>query len=82
MPEGGFVQAYGKMPMARQIGFWLFAALILIAGVFYVWWGVSFGVWIDNGLYAVLVTLVLFGLAGMWLMLPDPPVTSPIPPRS
>jgi hypothetical protein len=82
MPEGGFAEAYAKMPMARMIGFWLFAALLGLAGIFYLWWGISFGVWIDNGLYAVMITLVMFGLAGMWLMLPDPPLTVAIPPRS
>ena len=46
---------------------------------FYVWWGVAFGVWIDNGVYAVTITLLLFGLAGMWLVLPNPPAPPPAP---
>ncbi|HXY47595.1 MAG TPA: hypothetical protein VEK13_06850 [Thermoplasmata archaeon] len=61
------------MSLTRQISFWGFAALVVLAVAFYVWWGVSFGVWIDNGVYAVTITLLLFGLAGMWLVLPNPP---------
>jgi type VI protein secretion system component VasF len=69
-----------SMSTSRRASFWGFAALVVLAVAFYVWWGVSFGVWIDNGVYAVVITLLLFGLAGMWLVLPNPPVTSP-PPR-
>jgi hypothetical protein len=47
--------------------------------VFFVGWGLSYGVWLDNGVYAVTITLLLFGLAGMWLVLPNPP--APAPPR-
>ena len=69
------------MSLTRQISFWGFASLIVLAVAFYVWWGVSFGVWIDNGVYAVFITLFLFGLAGMWLMLPNPPTPATPPPR-
>lgn len=68
---------YRGMSVSRKVSFWAFAALVVMAVAFYVWWGVSFGVWIDNGVYAVTITLLLFGLAGMWLVLPNPPVTSP-----
>ena len=61
------------MSITRKVSFWGFATLVVLAVVFYVWWGVSFGVWIDNGVYAVTITLLLFGLAGMWLVLPNPP---------
>jgi type VI protein secretion system component VasF len=70
------------LPLHRQVTFWLFAALVVLAVVFYAWWGLSFGVWIDNGVYAVVITLLLFGLAGMWLVLPNPPVTEPLPDRT
>ncbi len=67
------------LSVSRQVTFWAFAALVVLAVAFYVWWGVSFGVWLDNGVYAVTITLLLFGLAGMWLMLPNPPApTAPI----
>jgi type VI protein secretion system component VasF len=68
---------FRQMSLPRQLSFWGFAGLVVVAVGFYVWWGVSFGVWIDNGVYAVVITLLLFGLAGMWLMLPNPPVPSP-----
>ncbi|HYA54072.1 MAG TPA: hypothetical protein VEG42_00525 [Thermoplasmata archaeon] len=68
------------MSLPRKVSFWGFACLVLLAVAFYVWWGVAFGVWIDNGVYAVTITLLLFGLAGMWLVLPNPPAPSPPPP--
>ena len=67
--------AFG-MPVSRAIPFFGFAALVVLAIVFYLWWGLSFGVWVDNGVYAVVIVLLLFGLAGMWLVLPNPPVPS------
>ena len=65
------------MSITRRVSFWGFASLVVLAVVFYVWWGVSFGVWIDNGVYAVVITLLLFGLAGMWLVSPNPPSSAP-----
>ena len=69
-----------EMSLPRKVTFWAFAALVVLGVAFYVWWGVAFGVWIDNGVYAVVVTLLGFGLAGMWLVLPNPPTAVP-PPR-
>jgi type VI protein secretion system component VasF len=71
---------FREMSLTRRVSFWGFAALVVLAVGFYVWWGVAFGAWIDNGVYAVAITLLLFGLAGMWLVLPNPPV--PAPPSS
>lgn len=71
---------FREMSLGRRACFWGFAGLVVLAVAFYVWWGVFFGVWVDNGVYAVVITLLLFGLAGMWLMLPNPPV--PAPPSS
>lgn len=68
-----------SMPLAHQAAFWGFAALLLAALAFYLWWGLSTGVWIDNGVYAVVAVLAGFGLSGMWLMTPNP--TRPIPQR-
>ncbi|MGA8542161.1 MAG: hypothetical protein WB947_01250 [Thermoplasmata archaeon] len=68
---------FRQMSFTRQVSFWGFASLVVLAVAFYVWWGVSFGVWIDNGVYAVVITLLLFGLAGMWLVLPNPPAPAP-----
>jgi hypothetical protein len=75
-PEPG---RFREMSLVRRISFWGFASLVVLAVAFYVWWGVSFGVWIDNGVYAVAITLLLFGLAGMWLVLPNPPVPASPP---
>ncbi len=63
---------FRELSTTRKLSFWGFASLVVAAGVFYVWWGLSFGVWVDNGVYAVTITLLLFGLAGMWLVLPTP----------
>ena len=65
------------LSVTRKVSFWGFATLVILAVAFYVWWGVAFGVWIDNGVYAVTITLLLFGLAGMWLVLPNPPAPQP-----
>jgi len=78
-PSAAPRRAFG-MSTSRKASFWAFATLVVLAAAFYVWWGVSYGVWFDNGVYAVVITLLLFGLAGMWLVLPNPPVATP-PPR-
>jgi hypothetical protein len=70
---------FREMSLSRRLSFWGFASLVVLAVAFYVGWGVSFGIWLDNGVYAVAITLLLFGLAGMWLVLPNPPVPS-VPP--
>lgn len=66
-----------RMSFAHQVTFWGFASLVVLAVVFYLWWGLSFGVWVDNGVYAVVIVLLLFGLSGMWLVMPNPPAPSP-----
>ncbi len=70
---------FRELSLPRKVTFWGFASLVVAAVAFYVWWGTFYGVWIDNGVYAVFITLLLFGLAGMWLVLPNPPVTAPPP---
>jgi len=66
-----------EMSLPRKATFWGFATLVVLAIAFYAWWGIAFGVWIDNGVYAVTITLLLFGLAGMWLVMPNPPAPAP-----
>jgi hypothetical protein len=61
------------IPTTQQVGLWGFGALVVLAVVFYLWWGLSYGVWIDNGVYAVVITLLLFGVAGLWLFWPESP---------
>jgi hypothetical protein len=42
--------------------------LVLLAGiVFYIYWGVRYGVWYDIGIYAITIFLVLSGLVGFLL---------------
>ena len=83
MAEGGSAPAaaqpsrFRELSLPRKLSFWGFASLVVLAVAFYVWWGTFYGVWIDNGVYAVFITLFLFGLAGMWLVLPNPPVSAP-----
>ncbi|MGI0054899.1 MAG: hypothetical protein ACREB9_04460 [Thermoplasmata archaeon] len=74
-------RSIAEMSLPRRLVFWGFATLLILGVLFYVWWGLSYGVWIDNGVYAVVVVLVLFGLAGMWLMTPNPPPPEELPPR-
>lgn len=77
---GGPESTRSALPLARRVQFFGFASLLVLAVAFYVWWGLQFGTWLDNGVYAVVIVLALFGLAGMWLVLPNPPVTT-VPPR-
>lgn len=66
-----------RLPTVQELGLIAFGGLIVLAVVFYLSWGLFFGVWIDNGVYAVVVTLLLFGIAGLWLFWPEPPSTNP-----
>jgi hypothetical protein len=68
-----------ELPTLQMIGLWGFGALVVLAVVFYLWWGLSYGVWVDNGVYAVVITLLLFGVAGLWLFWPEPPTLNPPP---
>ncbi len=61
-----------SLPSSQQLGLWGFGGLLVLAVVFYVWWGLTYRVWIDNGVYAVVITMLLFGLAGLWLFWPTP----------
>ncbi|HEV2165365.1 MAG TPA: hypothetical protein VGS23_00070 [Thermoplasmata archaeon] len=79
MPPAAPSTSIASLPIAHRLAFWGFAGLVVAGLVFYLWWGLAFGVWVDNGVYAVVVTLAGFGLAGMWLMLPNP--SRPIPHR-
>ena len=76
----GTGRALGELPLQRRFQFWGSAGLVVLAVVFYLSWGFAYGVWLDNGVYAVSIVLLLFGIAGMWLALPNPPAPAP-PPR-
>ena len=62
-----------SVPLHRRVTFGLFAGLVALAAVFYLWWGLAYNGWLDNGVYAITIVLAGFGLAGMWLVLPSPP---------
>lgn len=70
------------LPLHRRILFFLASMLVVLGIVFVLWWALDFGVLIDNGVYAVSATLILFGLAGMWLIMPNPPVSTADVPSS
>jgi hypothetical protein len=43
----------------------IFALIILIAGLlFYITWGLRYGVWVDIGTYSITIILVLGGILG------------------
>ncbi|MFZ0830817.1 MAG: hypothetical protein WCB18_07485 [Thermoplasmata archaeon] len=65
-----------RWPSTQELGLAGFGALIVLAVVFYLWWGLLYGVWVDNGVYAVVITLLLFGVAGLWLFWPEPPTAT------
>ena len=53
-------------PSLRNINIYtIFALIILIAGLlFYITWGLRYGVWVDIGIYSITIVLVLGGLLG------------------
>jgi membrane protein YdbS with pleckstrin-like domain len=75
----GAARSVHELPLHRRIQFWAAAALVVLSVVFYLSWGFAYGVWLDNGVYAVAIVLLLFGVAGMWIMVPNPPAPAPPP---
>lgn len=57
---------------AHDVGFGASLLVLVLGVVFYLWWGLSYNGWLDNGVYAVTVTLVGFGVAGMLVTSPRP----------
>jgi hypothetical protein len=44
--------------------------LLLLAGIlFYIYWGLTYGVWANIGIYSITIVFVLAGLFGMILSL-------------
>ena len=70
-------RSVAELPLVRRVQFWASGALVVLALVFYLSWGFAYGIWLDNGVYAVAIVLLLFGLAGMWLTTPNPPAPAP-----
>lgn len=53
-----------NIPDQKKLTAGFYYSLIILAGLFWLLWGLKFGVWWDIGLYAVLVVMVGFGLIG------------------
>ena len=59
-----------KLDMKNMNVFTIISFLMFLAGIlFYIYWGMRFGVWADVGIYSVTVFFVLSGILGMVLTL-------------
>ena len=62
-----------KFNMGNMNIFTILSGLFLLAGiVFYIYWGIRFGVWADIGIYSVTIFFVLSGILGILLTLYEP----------
>jgi hypothetical protein len=55
----------------KNINAYTIAALIVLIGglLFYISWGLRYGVWVDVGIYSITIILVIGGLLGTILSL-------------
>jgi uncharacterized protein (DUF983 family) len=52
--------------------FSVLSLLFIVAGIgFYVAWGLKYSVWVDIGVYALTIVLVLSGVIGLLITLSD-----------
>ncbi|MBN2604171.1 MAG: hypothetical protein JXA91_08580 [Candidatus Thermoplasmatota archaeon] len=59
-----------KLDLKKLNIFTIFSLLLLLAGIlFYIYWGIRFGVWYDVGIYSITIVLVLGGFLGTILTL-------------
>ena len=62
-----------KIDIKKTNVFTILSFLMFIAGIlFYIYWGIRFGVWVDVGIYSVTVFFVCTGLLGMIITLYEP----------
>ena len=62
-----------KLDMKNMNMITIVSFLMFLAGaLFYIYWGMRFGVWADVGIYSVTVFFVLTGILGMVLTLYQP----------
>jgi hypothetical protein len=48
--------------------------LFVIAGIlFYIYWGIAFGVWVDIGIYSVTILFIIGGFLGLLLSVMEDP---------
>ena len=57
-----------NIPNQEKMTKGFYFSLIPLALLFWVGWGLKFGVWWDIGIYAVLVVLLGFGLIGRFVV--------------
>ena len=54
-----------KLDLKKLNIFTIISLLLLLAGIlFYIYWGIRFGVWYDVGIYSITIVFVLGGLLG------------------
>ena len=53
-----------NLPEQEKITTGFYYMLIPLALLFWIGWGLKFGIWWDIGLYSILVTMIGFGLIG------------------
>jgi len=59
-----------ELSMKNINAYTIFALIVLIAGLlFYISWGLRYGVWVDMGIYSITIVLVFGGLVGAILSL-------------
>jgi hypothetical protein len=59
-----------ELSMKNINAYTIFALVVLIVGIlFYISWGLRYGVWADIGIYSITIVLVLGGLIGVILSL-------------
>ena len=59
-----------ELSMKNINAYTIFALIVLIAGLlFYISWGLRYGVWVDMGIYSITIVLVFAGLVGAILSL-------------
>ena len=66
-----------RLSLVRRLQIGFFGLLIVLGVLFYVLWGLFYDGWLDNGVYAVTIVLLLFGVSGLWLAMPSPPAAVP-----
>ena len=57
-----------NLPGQEQLTKGFYYLLLPLALLFWVGWGLKFGVWWDIGIYSVLVVLLGFGLIGRFIV--------------
>ena len=63
-----------KLNLKNMNIFTILSVLLLLAGIlFYLYWGIRFGVWYDIGIYSITSFFVLSGILGILVTLYEKP---------